>query len=668
MKMMETGNLVLHDGYNNTIWQSFDHPMDKLLSGQKLLAGQKLVASISKTNVSEGDYSVSLTSKGLVAFYDEIMYFSLYFPDFFPEIQTVESIELTVNGTFGVYALTREGLKLLFPFPRFSNYTRMKYDSKGHLRLYDHNSKSADMLRDHVNECDYPTSCGNYGLCSNGRCSCPAGFAQDNVSKAQGYFRCNEVNPTACGNPLSHSLLSYENVHYFNYSAGIVKVTDMASCKQSCLKNCSCKVALFRYNNNFSYGECLWPSPVLSLINERTDRYYSSFPFIKISNDVGSGRGSIHTRTIAGIITGTILLVGLIVGLSWILYFRKNRDGEDEMEDYLDKLSGLPKRFTYQELRVATNDFQKKLGKGGFGSVFEGNTTVGEKIAVKRLDALGQGKKEFLAEVKTIGSIHHNNLVRLIGFCAEKLQRLLVYEFMCNGSLDKWIFHEPLKHSLDWQIRKTIILDIAKGLAYLHEDCRQKIVHLDIKPQNILLDADLHAKISDFGLSKLIDRNQSQVLTTIRGTVGYLAPEWFSSIITEKVDVYSFGIVVMEVVCGRKNLDSSQPEECMHLLPIFMQKAKQDQLIDMVDRSNEDMQLHKSEVVEMMKVAIWCLQSNYTRRPSMSKVVKVLEGNMDVEADLDYSIHNATTTTAIRKAAEQATTAPLSPFILSGPR
>ncbi|KAG8634584.1 G-type lectin S-receptor-like serine/threonine-protein kinase SD2-5 [Manihot esculenta] len=327
----------------------------------------------------------------------------------------------------------------------------------------------------------------------------------------------------------------------------------------------------------------------------------------------------------------------------------------------------MPTRFTYEELKAATGDFQKKLGGGGFGSVFEGDMATGDKIAVKRLDSLGQGKKEFMAEVKTIGSIHHNNLVRLIGFCAEKLHRLLVYEFMCNGSLDKWIFHkEPLRPPLDWQTRRTIVLDIAKGLAYLHEDCRQRIVHLDIKPQNILLDADLHAKISDFGLSKLIDRDQSQVVTTMRGTPGYLAPEWFSSVITEKADVYSFGIVVMEVVCGRKNLDRSQPEEFMHLLPIVMKKDEKDQLVDVVDRS-EDMQLHKSEALKMMKVAIWRLQSNYTSRPSMSIVVKVLEGNSDVDAELDYSVHNPAAMAAIKREAELGTT-PVLPSFLSGPR
>ena len=188
---------------------------------------------------------------------------------------------------------------------------------------------------------------------------------------------------------------------------------------------------------------------------------------------------------------------------------------------------------------------------------------------MKRLDDFNQINKSFLAEVETIGNLHHFNLVRLIGFCAEKSHRLLVYEYMSNGSLDRWVFHKNLEMLLDWQQRKKIIIDIARGLTYLHDDYRQKIVHLDIKPHNILLDENFNAKVADFGLSKLVDRDQNQVVTTMRGTPGYMAPEWLSSTITEKVDVYSFGVVLLEILCGRRNVDRSQPEEAMHLLDIF---------------------------------------------------------------------------------------------------
>ncbi|KAK9059928.1 hypothetical protein SSX86_020632 [Deinandra increscens subsp. villosa] len=237
---------------------------------------------------------------------------------------------------------------------------------------------------------------------------------------------------------------------------------------------------------------------------------------------------------------------------------------------------------------------------------------------------------------------------------------------MSNGSLDRWIYHGDREHALDWKCRKKIVLDVAKGLAYLHEECRQKIIHLDIKPQNILLDSDFNAKVSDFGLSKLIDRNQTEVMTTMRGTPGYLAPEWLSSVITEKVDVYSFGIVLLETLCGRKNFDRSKPEESRHLLVVLQKSWEQEMLVEMVDKYSEDMQTHGPEVVEMIKVASWCLQYDFTKRPSMSTVVKVLEGVAKVESSLDYNFTDPRLQKTTIEYDKDMT--PLLPSILSGPR
>ncbi|WOK92705.1 G-type lectin S-receptor-like serine/threonine-protein kinase SD2-5 [Canna indica] len=209
---------------------------------------------------------------------------------------------------------------------------------------------------------------------------------------------------------------------------------------------------------------------------------------------------------------------------------------------------------------------------------------------------------------------------------------------MCNGSLDKWIFSKGQHGTLEWQTKCKIIADIAKGLSYLHEECRQRIAHLDIKPQNILLDEDFNAKVSDFGLAKLIDRNQDQVMTRMRDTPGYLAPEWLTSIITEEVDIYSFGVMVVEIVCGRKNLDYSQPEESFHLISLLQEMIKSDRLLDLLDRNSNHTKLHENEAIEMIKLAVWCLQTDSNRRPSMSTVVKVLQGAAAIDAGLDYDI------------------------------
>uniref|UniRef100_A0ACD5VN92 Uncharacterized protein n=1 Tax=Avena sativa TaxID=4498 RepID=A0ACD5VN92_AVESA len=335
---------------------------------------------------------------------------------------------------------------------------------------------------------------------------------------------------------------------------------------------------------------------------------------------------------------GFILLTMLIIFILLKCKQRRRRHQEMNEEEKFGELQGTPMRFTFQQLKVATEEFTEKLGAGGFGSVFKGQF-AGESIAVKRLDRAGQGKREFSAEVETIGSTHHINLVRLIGFCAEKSHRLLVYEYMPKGSLDKWIYfrHDNNAPPLDWSTRCKIIKHIAKGLAYLHEECTKKIAHLDVKPQNILLDDNFNAKLSDFGLCKLIDRDMSQVVTRMRGTPGYLAPEWLTSQITEKADVYSFGVVVMEVVSGRKNLDTSRSEGSIHLITLLEEKVKTDRLVELIDNNSYDMQEHKKDAIQMMMLAMWCLQIDCKKRPKMSEVVMVLEGAMDPDNNIDYN-------------------------------
>ncbi|KAM3395769.1 hypothetical protein P3S68_004775 [Capsicum galapagoense] len=301
-----------------------------------------------------------------------------------------------------------------------------------------------------------------------------------------------------------------------------------------------------------------------------------------------------------------------------------------DLLDLAPILPGILTPFSYNELKIITQDFSRKLGEGGFGFVYEGTLSNGNKIAVKPLNGAGQVKDSFLTEVKIVGSIHHLNLVKLIGFCSEKDHWVLIYEYMVNGSLDRWISHEKQENRLTWITRKQIISDIAKGLAYLHDECSHKIIHLDIKPHNILLDQNFNAKISDFGLSKLIEKDK--------------------------------------ILCGRKNLDWSQADEDdVHLLSVFRRKSEQEQLMDMVDKNNEDMQLHREEVTEMMSLAAWCLQGNFNKRPSMSSVFKVLEGLVSVETNLDFNFTYLTEVGAGNQQRE-ATISPILPSVLSGPR
>ncbi|PHU26059.1 hypothetical protein BC332_04391 [Capsicum chinense] len=669
IKMMETGNLVLHDMYNQTVWQSFDHPTEALLPGQKLRAGQRLVPRSSSSNWTEGNYYLSVTNQGLFAFYisdKPQMYFKFLVRG--ERDSFGESYVKAVNGTLALYISSTEPNEPNAVISRPSRMKFLRYDYDGHLRAYTEGSDQPnDLLTDFIGFCDYPTACGSMELCSNGLCSCPGSLRKSNDRQNNG---CVEISPVKCDGPHSHRMERVSDVYYFNYvdiDAAALRGTDEESCQDLCLKNCGCKVVLFRYFTNFSSGDCYLPSPVLSLINdEKERRVYESSAFIKLPNDAEKSKSTAARRIgiIAGSTVGTVLLIALTAGI--FIAFNRKKTLQENDDDYSEEISGIL-RFSYEQLKMATRNFQQRLGHGGFGSVYGGVLQDGQRVAVKVLDGFGQGKKEFLAEIQTIGSIHHVNLVRLIGVCAEKEHKLLVYDFMSNGSLDKWIFGTTsTQFTLDWQIRRRIIHDIAKGLAYLHEECMQRIVHLDVKPQNILLDDNLCAKVSDFGLAKLVDKDQSRIVTRIRGTPGYLAPEWFSAFITEKADVYSFGVVAMEILCGRKNLDYSHSLEHPHLLSLFMTKAQNNQLIDMIGNYSDDPQCNTSEAIRMMKLAVWCLQSDFTLRPSMSMVVKVLEGTMDIESHLDYNVPNLQTIAAIQRVTD--TTSTLFPSILSGPR
>ncbi|KAI3778584.1 hypothetical protein L2E82_07963 [Cichorium intybus] len=695
MNLTSEGDLVLSDGDNWIVWQSFDHPTDCLVVEQELHKGQKLITSVTSTNstAQKEIYSLQLTDKGLFAYVESNppqIYWRYLVKDlhikpggdeFVPDFLLLTTGDLCIYPTSAVLA---DGCLRMVDSAQIEMLQYLKLMPDGHLKAFGWDEYGKGRVTDVVmgdhGECSYPLACGRNAICSgNQQCSCPGTDSFRAVDGFQPKKGCFPVTPLTCNATQHQSFIEIKNVTYVTYSTDMKNV-DLKTCKQACLNNCSCKAAIFKYyGSNSSNGSCDLPSELFTMnVDARVRPSNNVSAFIKVQN-VTSTPSSIstsprplpekknHVATILGSVIGSfVLLLVVVVGFTKFIIQKRKMDSEIE-EEYLDQVPGMPTRFSYEDLKIATGNFTKKLGEGGFGSVFEGTLEDGSRIAVKCLRGLVHVKKSFMAEVESIGSIHHVNLVRLRGFSAWKSERLLVYDFMSNGSLDRWIYFGNRTHLLGWECRKKIILDIAKGLAYLHEDCSQKIIHLDIKPQNILLDEDFHAKVSDFGLSKLVDRNQSrQVMTTMRGTPGYMAPEWLSSIITEKMDVYSFGIVLLEILCGRKNVDRSQPEESWHLLRVFQSCWEQGTLLSIVDKYSEDMQVHGTEVMEVMKVAAWCLQTDYMKRPSMSTVMKVLEGVMNVESNLDYNFLDPRMQKAIIE--HEKSSKPMLPSILSGPR
>ncbi|XP_058217948.1 probable LRR receptor-like serine/threonine-protein kinase At1g56140 isoform X2 [Rhododendron vialii] len=335
-----------------------------------------------------------------------------------------------------------------------------------------------------------------------------------------------------------------------------------------------------------------------------------------------------------GLIVGIVVPVGVVSFLSVLALCcfvkRRKRPGWDDDEE-LQGMDARPYTFSYAELKAATEDFNpaNKLGEGGFGPVFKGTLNDGRVIAAKQLSvASHHGKSQFVAEIATISAVQHRNLVKLYGCCIEGDKRLLVYEYLENKSLDQALFGKTSLY-LNWPARFGICLGVARGLAYLHEESRLRIVHRDVKASNILLDFDINPKISDFGLAKLYDDKKTHISTRVAGTIGYLAPEYaMRGHLTEKADVYGFGVVALEMVSGRPNCDSSLEEEKIYLLEWAWRLHENDHDIELVDANL--LEFDVEEVKRVMGVALLCTHTSPQLRPSMSRVVAMLLGDAEV--------------------------------------
>ncbi|KAF6987151.1 hypothetical protein CFC21_004821 [Triticum aestivum] len=330
--------------------------------------------------------------------------------------------------------------------------------------------------------------------------------------------------------------------------------------------------------------------------------------------------------------------VVLLVTVATVLYLslktRYNAEIHLKVEMFLKTYgTSKPTRYTFSEVKKMARRFKEKVGQGGFGSVYKGELQNGVPVAVKMLEnSTGEGEV-FINEVATIGLIHHANIVRLLGFCSEGMRRALIYEFMPNESLEKYIFSDDsniFQNLLVPDKLLDIALGIARGMEYLHQGCNQRILHFDIKPHNILLDYNFNPKISDFGLAKLCARDQSIVtLTAARGTMGYIAPELYSRNfggVSYKSDVYSFGMLVLEMVSGRRNSDPRIGSQDDVYLPewIYEKVINGEELALTLETTEED----KEKVRKLAMVALWCIQWNPRNRPSMTKVVNMLTGRL----------------------------------------
>ncbi|KAG2683299.1 hypothetical protein I3760_10G025800 [Carya illinoinensis] len=338
-------------------------------------------------------------------------------------------------------------------------------------------------------------------------------------------------------------------------------------------------------------------------------------------------------------ITVPALLV--LCGIAFFFYLQRNHreqpeDAYPRIEDQIKGSSVAPRRFRLKELRKATGNFnpKNKLGRGGFGTVYKG-FLENKEVAVKRVSKDStQGKQEFIAEVTTIGNLHHKNLVKLIGWCYEKRDFLLVYEFMPNGSLDKFIYdYERLGNeespTLGWEKRRIIVYGVAEALDYLHNGCEKRVLHRDIKASNIMLDSDFSAKLGDFGLARIVQQRGKDHHTTkeIAGTPGYMAPETFLiSRATVETDIYAFGVLVLEVVCGRKPGNQNEDNDYNNGIVYWLWDLyRRERILDAVD-SRLAGEFDEQGMVRMLVLGLACCHPNPHHRPSMKTVLQVLTG------------------------------------------
>ncbi|GFP80005.1 g-type lectin s-receptor-like serine/threonine-protein kinase rlk1 [Phtheirospermum japonicum] len=492
-------------------------------------------------------------------------------------------------------------------------------------------------------------ACGFNSLCSlegNDQrpiCECPNKYSKMDPTDRMGGCKPDFLQQSCDQNSRdsdNFELISMSNTNWPNGDYYIYESVSEEFCRQSCLDDCLCYAVFIRGD-----GMC-WKKG-FPLRNGRVNSSIGGKSLVKIrlSNNTrtdpfgGNSNKSSRSSNRAGLIITGWALFGGSVFLNLLLFASFMFKGEkSEMNVHAHAL--LPgvniRSFGFNELREATNGFSEELGSGACSKVYKGSLKdENGKIAVKKLDKLEkEADLEFKAEVSSISRTNHKNLVQLLGYCDEGQNRLLVYEFMQNGSLASFLFGKSPKPN--WYRRVQIAFEVARGLCYLHEECTMQIIHCDIKPQNVLLDSSHVAKISDFGLAKLLKPDQTRTNTGIRGTRGYVAPEWFRNMpITAKVDVYSFGILLLELLCCRKNYETEVENESEVILADWAYDCYAEGTLGALVAGDEVALDDIRRFEKFVMTAIWCVQEDPALRPQMKRVLHMLEGSVEVPAPPD---------------------------------
>ncbi|XP_057428745.1 G-type lectin S-receptor-like serine/threonine-protein kinase At1g11300 isoform X1 [Lotus japonicus] len=662
-KLSDSGKLDLLDSKGNKVWESFQHPTDTLMPNMRLSnnerTGEKveITAWKSPSDPSRGNFTTTIERETFPEIFirneethpywrsgpwNGIVFTGI--PDMLSYYLNGFSLNVLEDGTFYVsYVYVNKSLSTLFA---------LNWEGKLQQKIWDYEEKEWQVEWEaQVSECDVYGKCGAFGICYSERspiCNCLEGFEPSNREEwnRQNWTNgCVRRKSLQCGNPNQNGseadgFLNLQNVKVPDFAERSLD-SSKEMCRSQCLANCTCVA----YSYDSQMGCMTWSGNIID-----TQKFSSEGIDLGIrvaSSELDRGRTNKAIITIS-VIAGLVILV-ISAYFLWKNFARKRKRkgllpfnrGEASAENISGSLTGVGDRsqvelqdsllFDTETLVIATNNFHfsNKLGQGGFGPVYKGKLKDGKEIAVKKLSSVsGQGLVEFTNEVTLISKLQHRNLVRLLGCCRE-YEKMLIYEFMPNTSLDSFIFDPPENKFLNWRKRFNIIEGIARGLLYLHRDSRLRIIHRDLKASNILLDEELNPKISDFGLARIFGGHEDHANTKrVVGTYGYMSPEYaMQGLFSEKSDVFSFGVLLLEIVSGKRNSSFNKNEESVSLLGFAWKLWNDNNFVPLLDEGMHGSD-HEKDILRCVHIGLLCVQESARDRPAMAVVISMLNSEI----------------------------------------